>query len=69
VIQFLDKWHVTVELSNGRKTDLWLSDNFASNVLRAVAGIQFDANPLVNIEKVTVELVKSEQPHITMSTT
>ena len=53
------RWHVNVELSSGKKVQLWISDNHIENVLRKVADIAFDVNPTVRVERVTVGIPQS----------
>lgn len=46
MMQVIPKWQVDVTLSDGREVTVWVSDHFASNVLRTVAGIDFAPFPV-----------------------
>lgn len=59
MFQVIPKWQVDVTLESGKCVSVWMSDNFAGNVLRVVAGMSFSANPLDGIEKITVTLVSA----------
>lgn len=44
MMQILSKWKVVVKFTN-REVVFWVSDNFASNVLRKVADLDFTDAP------------------------
>ncbi len=54
MIQTVPKWRIEAVLSNGRRTQIWLSDQHIGNVLRTVSSMSFDANPLVMVDQITV---------------
>lgn len=60
MLQVIPKWQVDVTLSSGVRRSIWISDHFAENVLRTVAGITFDANPLVRVDGISVSLVSGQ---------
>lgn len=61
MLQVMPKWQVDVTLSNGVRRSVWISDTFIANVLRQVATMSFDANPLVSVDGVSVSLMGSHQ--------
>lgn len=54
MLQVIPKWKVEVTVSTGKQHVLWISDNFAENVLRQVASIGFSDDPLVRVVEIRV---------------
>jgi hypothetical protein len=56
MLQVVPRWQITVTLSSGVNRQVWIADTFIENVLRKVADMSFDINPLVRVERVTIEV-------------
>jgi hypothetical protein len=58
MMQVLPKWMVTVSMQSGQHVIFYISDNFLSNVLRAVSAIEFVGEP----EEIRIRRVPVGEP-------
>ena len=62
MMQVSPKWKVTATFDSGLPPhQIWLYDNFISNILRKVADIQFTGSGLIQPVSITIELVANPQ--------
>lgn len=69
MFQVMRKWRLAYLFSDGTLREVWLNDNFASNILRRAGELDFSESGLDQPIRVTVSLCGPDAPTSNITTT
>lgn len=69
MMQIIPKWKIAYDYADGRHHEVWVSDSFASNILRKAADLDFSETGLSQPVRVLVEQCGPAPTNVSVSVT